>query len=297
MTLNPVAQKITQLKLEGNIIPNSWYQHITFENGKADLLAISILADIVYWYRLVEVRDETTGRTVDWKQKFRADKLQRSYDALAQQFGVTKRQAQEAVKRLEKMKLLTKEFRNIKTTTGFMSNVLFLEPVVEQIEKITYPHQDVTPPTLERGISHIRMGDIPHQDVTPPTLERGTYTEITTETTTEITTEKKHMCVYPDEFEEFWKVYPRRIEKKKAFRNWQARIREGYSPSQLIEATKKYATKCETENTLERYIKHPATFLGPDKPFEEFLKKEEPELDGWLRYIQLQQQALERDGV
>jgi hypothetical protein len=125
----------------------------------------------------------------------------------------------------------------------------------------------------------------------------GGFVHTNTENTTENTTKKKHMCVYPDEFEEFWKVYPRRIEKKKAFRNWQARIREGYSPSQLIEAAKKYATKCETENTLERYTKHPATFLGPDKPFEEFLKKEEPELDGWLRYIQLQQQALERDGV
>nr|WP_232204056.1 hypothetical protein [Atopobium sp. oral taxon 810] len=37
-----------------------------------------ILADIVYWYRVTEVRDEQSGEVVGMRKKFRADMLQRN---------------------------------------------------------------------------------------------------------------------------------------------------------------------------------------------------------------------------
>jgi len=76
---------------------------------------------------------------------------------------------------------------------------------------------------------------------------------------------------YTQEFEEFWSVYPRKIEKKRAFRCWKARIKEGIDPPVLIATAKNYAAYCAKQGLEQRYIKHASTFLGPDKPFEEYI--------------------------
>ena len=59
-TENPIVDAVGKMNLTGNIIPESWYHTIINENGKTNTLAILILADIVYWYRPTEERDETT---------------------------------------------------------------------------------------------------------------------------------------------------------------------------------------------------------------------------------------------
>lgn len=76
---------------------------------------------------------------------------------------------------------------------------------------------------------------------------------------------------YTAEFEEFWSHYPRRVEKRAAFKAWKTRLKEGYKPQQLIIAAKNYASYCRLQGTEQRFIKHPSTFLGPNKPFEEFI--------------------------
>ncbi len=86
-----------------------------------------------------------------------------------------------------------------------------------------------------------------------------------------LSTNKKNKNEYTEDFEEFWQAYPRRVEKAKAFKVYQARIREGYTASQLKEATEMYKVECRRRGTEEWFIKHPATFLGPSKPFLEFL--------------------------
>ncbi|WIF95044.1 DUF4373 domain-containing protein [Caminicella sporogenes] len=85
--------------------------------------------------------------------------------------------------------------------------------------------------------------------------------------------------IYTCEFEEFWSHYPRKKEKKKAFTKWKARLKEGYKPEDLIKAAINYANECKKKETEERYIKHGATFLGPDKPFEDYIKQSEVKLD------------------
>ena len=57
---NQIVDAMGSLNITGNIIPTIWYRTILRENGKPYLLAIAILADIVYWYRPVEVRDPAT---------------------------------------------------------------------------------------------------------------------------------------------------------------------------------------------------------------------------------------------
>lgn len=67
------------INITGNIIPQIWYSKITRENGKPYLLAITLLADIVYWYRPSEQRDEQTGKVIGWRKRFKGDLLQKTY--------------------------------------------------------------------------------------------------------------------------------------------------------------------------------------------------------------------------
>ena len=79
-TENDIVNKVGKMRFSGNVIPEAWYKTIVSSNGRVNLLAINILADIVYWYRPMEIRDEMTG-DVTWKKKFADDDyLQRNYE-------------------------------------------------------------------------------------------------------------------------------------------------------------------------------------------------------------------------
>lgn len=76
---------------------------------------------------------------------------------------------------------------------------------------------------------------------------------------------------YSDEFESFWLSYPRKIEKKRAYRMWKARLKEKVRGEDMISAAANYNKYCMDRKLESSYIKHPATFLGRDRPFEEFI--------------------------
>lgn len=80
----------------------------------------------------------------------------------------------------------------------------------------------------------------------------------------------KRRSTYPDEFEEFWEIYPRRIEKTKAFRVWNARRKDGFTSDELSAAARHYAMQCQRDRRDDSKIKYAATFLGPDRAFEEY---------------------------
>jgi hypothetical protein len=135
-----IVEAIGRIYFKGNILPFSWLQHPSLCNtsGKVNLPATIILADIVSWYRPREIREEGTGRVVEMRRRFKADKLQKSYQAWADLFGLTKRQVKDAVAFLREQGLITTEFRHIRTEGGLaLSNVLFVEPVVAKIESIS----------------------------------------------------------------------------------------------------------------------------------------------------------------
>ena len=131
--LNNTLEQTRQLNLTGNIIPHTWYTKITFKNGTPDLLGIVLLADIVYWYRPVEIKDENTGKLMGYKKKFRADMMQRSLGDFTKQFGYNKRQIADALKRLEEAGLIIKKLRTIETAMGVINNVLFVAPIPSAI--------------------------------------------------------------------------------------------------------------------------------------------------------------------
>lgn len=76
-----------------------------------------------------------------------------------------------------------------------------------------------------------------------------------------------------EEFEEFWKVYPRRVGKGEAYKAYQARLNEGIPHSDLLAAAKGYADYCRKTGRSIEYIKHPKTFLGPTLDYRDYLPK------------------------
>ena len=145
-----VVDEIAQVNFEGNIIPNAWYRTITVtkkrprsEEGilvQPDFLAISILADIVYWYRPSEVRDEETGATLGWRKKFKADKLHRRLSSFADRFGVSKPLAREALHRLRDQGLITIELRDVvERGQTIANNAMYIEPVPSAVRAATHP--------------------------------------------------------------------------------------------------------------------------------------------------------------
>jgi hypothetical protein len=164
-------------------LPHNWYKHLRYNSGKVNLNALVIFSEILYWYRPAVVKDETTGKFKGWRKKYKADKLQKSYQALADQFGLTKRQAREAIRFLEEKGLVTREFRNIGTESGLaLSNVLFLGLDVERLKQITYDD----PMTLECHTSDSETPQDRPRDAIRLTPQGETYTETTTKTTTDI---------------------------------------------------------------------------------------------------------------
>jgi len=140
---NTIVDTLGQMHFTGNIIPDNWYRHLRYENGKPNINAIHILAEIVYWYRPTEIRDEVTGNVKFMKKFADKDYLQKSYDQLSDKFGFTRRQVKTAVIYLENRNLVKRHFRNIVSSSGLrLQNVMYIELIPDQLQKITYSFDD-----------------------------------------------------------------------------------------------------------------------------------------------------------
>lgn len=80
---------------------------------------------------------------------------------------------------------------------------------------------------------------------------------------------------YSEKFEEFWKIYPRKIGKAEAYKKYCTRLKDGFSEDELLAAAKEYARRCTLEHTDQTYIKHAKTFLSDNTPFIDYLPKQE----------------------
>ena len=168
-TGNSIVDEVGTMNFTGNIIPMIWFKTIRYPNGAPNNNAIHILADIVYWYRPKEERDEESGQLVGMKKKFRDDYLQRSYDQMADTFGLSKKQVTEAVKALEKMGIIKRIFKTVHVRGQTLNNVLFIELIPKRLYEVTFPENigenTLSPPREiplsvegERGIPEKREG-------------------------------------------------------------------------------------------------------------------------------------------
>ena len=74
---------------------------------------------------------------------------------------------------------------------------------------------------------------------------------------------------YESEFEEFWEDYPRKIDRKKSLKAYQARRRQGISADELLAGRDRYKAHLRSNGTDPKFIKHAATFLGPNEHWRE----------------------------
>ena len=86
-------------------------------------------------------------------------------------------------------------------------------------------------------------------------------------------TKQKKSGNYSTEFECFWEVYPRKSDKGEAYKKYLTRLKDGWSPEQLLTAAKKYRAQIVTNRTDQRYIKLCKTFLSDTTPFTDYLTR------------------------
>lgn len=135
---------ISNLHLVGNIIPPQWYKSImknATEKGKvkpkAHLLAINILADIVYWYKNTVKREEISGEVIEIHKKFKGDLLQRSYASIMEMFSCSMEDARESIVFLENLGLIKRVFRTEIIGDVKVGNLMFIQIFPNMIAKAT----------------------------------------------------------------------------------------------------------------------------------------------------------------
>ena len=187
-TGNQTVDELGQLNISGNITPQIWYKTILTEAGKPYYLAISILSDIVYWYRPTEVRDEASGHVIGWKKRFRDDLLQRNYEKFAEMYGESKKTIVRAIVTLENMGIIKRVFRTIELQGGIvLNNVLYIDLDVRALYAITYPDKADVDKSDERVSTELttptdKSGERVRTDVTTPMDKSGerVWTNVTT---------------------------------------------------------------------------------------------------------------------
>ena len=104
----------------GNIIPHEWYHKIISKAGKPDLTAISILSEIIYWYR------PKKSSCNDAVHKFHGDAWQTSYEYFEKRFSYNRERIRRAFVLLEEMGIILRELRVVSKFGQKYGNILFL---------------------------------------------------------------------------------------------------------------------------------------------------------------------------
>ena len=72
----------------------------------------------------------------------------------------------------------------------------------------------------------------------------------------------KKAAAYTAEFEEVWALYPRKINKYKAFIAFQKALETGATVADIKRGIERYRDYIERQKLSEKYVKHGATFFN-----------------------------------
>ena len=231
-TVDRVGQIDFSLCGSVNLLPDTWYKTITYDNGKPNFIASIILSEIVYWYKPQVMKNEFTGEIVAVKPKFKADLLQRSRRSFENKFGLSEKQVKDALYFLEhKVGVIRRERRNIISDTDIsLGNVLFIDLDVDRLIELTFPKLAENSENSDTSGEKTTLGTYKSQGVDANDKSQGrdievprvghrstevgisksqgenikvpTYTKTTTKTTAKSTVKKttaknKGSCSYP----------------------------------------------------------------------------------------------------
>jgi hypothetical protein len=68
-------------------------------------------------------------------------------------------------------------------------------------------------------------------------------------------------------FDEFWRIFPRKIAKSPALKAWQAKIRQGVDPQTMIDGASRYAKEMVGKEPI--YIKYPQGWIAGERWLDE----------------------------
>ena len=153
------------------------------------------------------------------------------------------------------------------------------EPIEHTTHSESKPVNSIPIQNLNGGYSESERVPVQNLNTTHLESEPELYLRTRSIRTRSIELEKQSRAREADfeaEFEEFWKAYPkpRNPDKTPTRKRYEALRKKGVSGDDLLKAAQGYARS--TQGTDPRYIKHGATFLGPQEPWRDYLTEPEP---------------------
>lgn len=105
------------------------------------------------------------------------------------------------------------------------------------------------------------------------------------------TVPQKRGMTYTDEFNTFWKVYPRKVGKDAAWRKWKSLNGTRPALAALVSAIEKQAQSDQWQRDGGQFIPHPATWLHQGRWADEVEQEQESSIDAWARKKQAELEA------
>lgn len=129
------------------------------------------------------------------------------------------------------------------------------ESIQEHAERIVHDHADDDAIDAE-----IIDAEIVEDETPSDALIGVPVSQELTIATPAVPVKAKKPSGYTDDFENFWRTYPRRIEKKSAFKAWKTALKSGATADEITAGAARYAKYRAGEP--ERFTKHPSTWLN-----------------------------------
>ena len=104
--MNSILLLVVKPLKAGDVIIHKWYKQFCLEDGNPDLVAITILGDIVAWYR-----NGTNNHYGELTPKLHGHSLYLSYNYYEQKFGFREDRVRRALTRLYAQNILKRSFK------------------------------------------------------------------------------------------------------------------------------------------------------------------------------------------
>lgn len=149
---------------------------------------------------------------------------------------------------------------NVENTSTVSATPAAGESVQERAECIVRDHAGDDVIDAEIIDAEIIDAEIVEDDTPSDSLFVAPVSQELAIATPAVPVKAKKQTGYTDDFEEFWRTYPRRIEKKSAFKAWKTALKGGATADEITAGAARYAKYRAGEP--ERFTKHPSTWLN-----------------------------------
>ncbi|MEX3933309.1 replication protein [Paraburkholderia phymatum] len=209
---------------------------------------------------------------------------------IGQMCGVKRNHVTEVIGQLAAMNVINRRAGVYGSVLGINKNHRrWVVPNRDTLSQIGTTTSSVEGIDLSTTNSSPELGLVPNRDADSPELGQvdSPKSGHTKENLPKENQQKERAQKNP-EFEEAWKLYPERDggdSKAKALKAWNARIREGVNPAEIIAGLKRYIAHLEKKGDIgTQYVKQAATFFGPDGHYAEaWGQKIASDADWWVK--------------